>query len=107
MSWIRSLVAGLSPRRHEFKRRPVRVEFAVGKIALAHCFLRAVSFKRCSVLIYSSITDAILSRQLRASVSNILKNTRSYLPLWWSQYKYGSSLFLTPASVSRTWQPLD
>jgi len=104
---IRNLVAGLSPRRHGFNRRPVRVEFAVNKFALGQCFLRAISFERCSVLILSSITDALLSQQLKASLSNTLKNTRRYLPLWWSQYKYGSSLFLTPASASRTWQPLD
>jgi hypothetical protein len=46
MPWLRSLVAGLSPRRPRFAPGSIHVGFVVVKVALGQVFLRVLRFSR-------------------------------------------------------------
>jgi hypothetical protein len=58
VSWLRRLVAGLSPRIHRFTLGSVHAGFVVDKVAMRQVFLRVlrsslpVSFHRGTMLIY-------------------------------------------------------
>jgi hypothetical protein len=43
-AWLRSLVAGLSPRRPGFALRSIHVGFVVDEVALGQVFLRVLPF---------------------------------------------------------------
>ena len=71
---FRRTVIGLSRRKPGFILWSVHVGFMVGKFALGQVFLRVfrfsrlISFHRCSMRIYSSITKPARSQQLVALV---------------------------------------
>jgi hypothetical protein len=48
--WLRSLVAGLSPRRHGFAAGSIHVGFVVNKVALGQIFLRVLRTDTHSLL---------------------------------------------------------
>jgi hypothetical protein len=49
MSWLRSLVAGLSPRRPGFAPGSVHVGFVVDKVALEQVYLRVLRVSPVSI----------------------------------------------------------
>ena len=100
MPWIRRLVAGLLQPRYGFNRRPVRVGFAVGRVALGQCFLREISFYQFSILIHSSITDVMLYQQLTASLT--LRLLMSYIYIYIYIYIYGAPILDVSRSHTTT-----
>jgi hypothetical protein len=65
VSWLRWTVAGQSPRRPEFGRRLVDVDFVMDKVKLERFFFEyfgyhlSVSFHQCFMFIHSFIPDVI------------------------------------------------
>jgi hypothetical protein len=50
MPWLRSLVAGLSPRRPGFAPGSIHVGFVVDKMALGQVFLRVLRFSPVNII---------------------------------------------------------
>jgi hypothetical protein len=48
--WLRSLVAGLSPRRPGFAPRSIHVGFVMDKVALGQVFLRVLRFSPVNII---------------------------------------------------------
>jgi hypothetical protein len=48
--WLRSLVAGLTPRRPGFALGSIHVEFVVDKVALGQVFLRVLRFSSVNII---------------------------------------------------------
>jgi len=64
--FFRRLVLALSPRRSGLNPRPILLGFMVAKMTLGQASLSkyfgfplSIPFRQCSVLLHSSITDAI------------------------------------------------
>jgi hypothetical protein len=53
VSWLRSLVAGISPRSHGFAPVSIHVGFMVDKVALGQVFLRVFRFSPVNISFHS------------------------------------------------------
>jgi hypothetical protein len=53
--WLKSLIAGLSPRRSRFAPGSIHVGFVVEKVALGQGFLRVLRFSPVNILFHSAV----------------------------------------------------
>jgi len=90
MPRLRRSVAGLSPRRSGLNPRPVRVGFVLHKVTLGQIFLRVLRFPPVNVIppmlhdhsfIHSSITDAVPSHRVTASLNSNNNHNHNHLAL--------------------------
>jgi hypothetical protein len=111
--WLRSLVAGLSPRRPWFAPGSIHVGFVVDKVALGQVFLRVLRFSPVSISFHrrspnsyhlgmcNMLTEVGIHAWVLDS-PHLQKKKCSYSilwPLWFSSRR--SSSFIFPRSVIR------
>lgn len=106
--WLRCLASGMSPWRSRFNIRPVPVECEMDSVALKQVSFQllhldlSASFHKCTILIHSQATDAILSQQMLLNKKHTHTHLSAHLDMCIQRYiLLNRKLFQLCQQVSR------